>query len=487
MPRTTRHSPLERVRAGDDGRVGRTEVVGAVVDALRRGVLEDGDWLPSSRSLAAASGCSRGAVVDAYDELQAAGLVEGVPGAGSRVVAGARAAIAAGVRSSVDPRSTPSPAAAATVEPTHVAVSSAGRDRGAEPRFDLRPGVADPGLIDARDWARAWREVARTAPPTLASWRDPDLDVSGIAEHLRRHRGVVTGDALRVVPGASAAFRLCAVADGFGLVAMEDPGYVRARQAFEDVGCRIVPVPIDDQGLRVDALPAEPCTLYATPAHQYPLGVRMSADRRRALLAWARATGSRIIEDDFDSEFRYGAAPLPALRTLDGAASLVHYVGTASKLLTPGLEAAWLLPATPALDEVDRLRERWRIGVPSPVVLAIGSLARSGALTRHLARALRDYAERRRVLRAELARRMPEWTPIGIEAGLSVAVRFGLGADDEAIVRRAAARGVAVQSLSSHALDPAAPSVRGLVIGYGRIPASRIPEAVARLASVISG
>jgi GntR family transcriptional regulator/MocR family aminotransferase len=265
-------------------------------------------------------------------------------------------------------------------------------------------------------------------------------------------------------------------------VAVESPGYTSLVRLWVSHGARVTGVPVDDEGLVVDALPEDARVVYVTPSHQFPTGVVMSLPRRIALLEWAAAHGAVIVEDDYDSEFRYQDRPLEPLQSLDWDGYVV-YTGSFSKILSPILRIGYLVaPASlqPALRRAKQLTD-WQ-----------GDLATQGALARFIAdgdlaaqlrRTTRTYAARRTALLAALAG-LDELEVVPSVAGLRLATRFrDPSVDDRAVCAEAASRGVGVESLSTRYVDGEPRS--GLVLGFGRIDAAQIPAAVSRLAAAI--
>ena len=338
----------------EDGAPLTTQIAAQLREALADGRLAPGERLPSSRALAATLGVSRTVVTAAYTQLFAEGWLNGRHGSGTYVAAGAgspSAAVAA------DPAS---PIAARLAAPLRClpaappATASAGEPAtGPGPRRQPAPGLPpvslQPGIpwaegIDQAAWRRAWREAGRQP---LSPWPDPGgLPAlrQALTGYLRRGRGIrCTASQILPTRGVSAGLRLAAAAllRPGDRVGVEEPGYPVARSVFAAHGARLVPCRVDAAGLVVEDLPADLRLVYTTPAHQYPLGGRLPVRRRQALVAWARATGALILEDDYDGEFRYDVAPLPTLFGLDPEA--VIYLGTTSKTLTPALGAGWLV------------------------------------------------------------------------------------------------------------------------------------------------
>ncbi|WP_298750262.1 PLP-dependent aminotransferase family protein [uncultured Serinicoccus sp.] len=455
-------------------------LVAAVLDALVRGELAPGDALPSTRSAAAQLRLSRGVVVAAYDELAAAGYVEARMGGRTVVVDGAD-------RAARPATPTAGPVGGDAPAPDRVEEDAVGVPTPPAGDLDLRPGHAEPELISSRDWRAAWRHAIPDRPggEGLSRVRHPDLE-QALAAHLRRFRGVpCTPEDVVIVPNASAAFTLLAAAAGLRgrTVAVEDPGYRRARVALTEAGARVRPVPVDDDGLDPALLLTDDAAVYLTPAHQYPLGARMPVARRAELVTAAVREGRLVVEDDYDGEFRYGVPPMPSVRAVDGAADCVAHVGTASKILTPDLGLAWVVPPRGLVGEVRRAQDRLALGASPIASTALAHLVASGALGRHLARASRLYRARRDALVTALMHEVPEARVTGVEAGLHLVVLLRGGADDDGVAARLRERGVWVEPLSAYCLgEPRS----GLVIGYARLPETRAPSVARDVARAVT-
>jgi GntR family transcriptional regulator/MocR family aminotransferase len=462
------------------GRTGprASQVAYALIDAIACGQVHDGDRLPSTRTLAAAFGLARTAVVGAYDELTAAGFLVARPGGSTYVEHGAAAAARAGAFGASLPRP--------------------GEQRPAQARavtYDLRPGQADTGLISERDWVRAMRLAASPAarqPDDVAGQRDgrlirtshPELR-SELSGHLRRARGFAAGpEDIFLFPSVTSALRAVAVVCGLAgqPVAFEDPGYAKARLALHEAGAVIRPVPVDDDGIRAQDLAVTDRACYVTPAHQFPLGGRMPVGRRADLLAWASAAGALVLEDDYDGEFRYDVPPLTPLRSMPAAASHVVYLGTSSKVLSRGLRVSWAV--LPAGFRVAMTRYLDSSGEEVSQVSAafLASFISTGALTRHQARAMRTYRARQARFVAACREHIPAATALGIEAGLHVTLVFDEPLDDAAAVARLADAGLACLPLSAFCAGPGPARRSGLICGY-----SRLPETMAAAAAMLIG
>jgi GntR family transcriptional regulator/MocR family aminotransferase len=268
---------------------------------------------------------------------------------------------------------------------------------------------------------------------------------------------------------------------GLSAVAVEDPGSLGGREQLQYWGMRTPPVPVDERGLDVRALVATgaPAVL-VTPAHEFPYGVVLAPERRRALLDWA-AAGGLIIEDDYDAEHRYDRAPVPAMAGL--APESVIYTGSVSKILAPAVRIGWMIPPTRLLEELIERKHNTDLGNPVLPQLVLGELMNSGALERQLRAVRRSHRQRRDAMAQALAERLPFARVHGVAAGLHLTITFPDGVDDEAVADRALALGVRVQPLSWHR-QLAGPT--GLVLGYAATRPDAIREGVARLASVLS-
>ncbi|MFC9917308.1 MocR-like pyridoxine biosynthesis transcription factor PdxR [Agromyces binzhouensis] len=479
--------PLLTIDRSDDRPLGVQ-----LVDGLRRGILagtlRTGDPLPSTRALAAELGVARSSVVAAYDQLAGEGYLEVRQGAPTRVAPLA-----------TPPAPEPAPAVAgpgSTVDARAEVAGPAGTvitERGAA--LDLRPGRPSTARLDERAWRAAWRAAARDTVPddTAPDFGSPRLRAE-IAEHLRHARGVTCSpDDVVVTAGTSDAVALLATAlrilvDGTPRVAVEHPGYPSARRVLVRRGAlETVPVPVDRDGIEVDALrgirPA-PHAVLVTPSHQYPLGGRLPVATRLALLDWAEASDALVFEDDYDSEFRHVGPPLPALASLDRTGHAV-LIGSFSKVLTPWLRLGYLvLPANPALREaVAAVRDDETCPVPGIAQAAAAELLATGAVRRHIAAAKRDYAHRRTLVIEALDG--IDGAPLsGLDGGLHAVVGLPSPSASARVVARLADDGILVAPLAEYSAVPGeGPS--GIVLGYASPPDSRLADALARVRAVV--
>ncbi len=474
-----------------------TQLAGQLRQAVLEGRIGAGDRLPSTRALALSLGVSRTVVTDAYAQLYAEGWLQGRHGSGTFVAAGAAGANGAGGAPGAHGASHAAGAGGAGAGGQPAGNPAAAGDQGAQagecgaglPRIDLQPGVPWVGAIDQAAWRRAWRLAGLARP--AASPR-PVTDPAGLPElrrlltgYLRRSRGVSCSAAdIMVTSGVSDGFDLLAATllrpgDAAGV---EEPGWPAARAILAARGARLVPCPVDEHGLVVEALPPGLRLIHLTPAHQTPLGGRLPVPRRQALLAWARRTGALIVEDDYDSEFRYDVAPLPALHSLDPG--VVAYLGTTAKTLTPELGAGWLVAPPEILGAVSQRRLSLASRTTVTVQRATAALLEGGYLERHIRRMRHEYARRRSAITSVLGGLPRPARLLGDTAGMHVVLEL-----PPAVVPAAAAaareRGIAVATLDRYFSERTAPWLHGLVLGYGGAALPAVTEGCAILREII--
>lgn len=460
----------------NDPRQVSRDVYRQIRDAILDGRLRSHETLPSSRELAGRLQVSRNTVVLAYDRLRAEGFLASRAGAGTFVSDGIRP------RSSSGPSGSPLRSRAIWDDIPE------GRDMSAtQADFDFRPGIPDASRFPFAPW-RA-RLSSQLYPGTVGT--GANIGAGGhpgfrraIARHLGVSRAVrATEDDILVTSGSQQALDLIArvLLQPGEKVAVEDPGYPLPRRAFHAYGCQVAGVPVDGEGLVVEAIPDEARLVYVTPSHQYPLGMTMSMRRRQALLAWAHRCDAAIVEDDYDSEFRYGGRPLEPLQSHD-TSGRVLYVGSFSKVMLPALRLGFLVAPPPlhaAFRKAKYLAD-WHTAVPFQAAAA--TFIDDGLLGHHLRRMRRVYAERhQRIVNLLACEFSGLLRPLPSAGGLHLAALLEArkGPTDLAIAERAAGEGVAIYPLSTHY---AAPRRRqGFLFGYGAIDLARIPEGLARL------
>ncbi len=459
-----------------------------LADAIAEGVLRPGTRLPATRRLAQDLGVSRNTVAAAYDRLLAEGLVESRVGAGTFVAAIERRLRAPSSRGGG--ALVPSPAVRRLLVELAPEVSAQARPPA---RYDFAVGLPDPRFFPRDEWRR---ELAHRLRPTAVletHYGDPAGSAAlraAIARHIAVTRAVrVPPDDIVVTHGAQHGISLVAralLAPG-DVVAMEDPGYPPIRALFASLGARVVPVPVDEQGIRVDRLPARAAIVYTTPSHQFPLGMPMSSSRRQELLEWADRRRAAVIEDDYDSEFRFGARPLDSLHSLDRSGRVV-YVGTFSKSLLPSLRLGFVV-TPPSLADGVRLIRRVSDWSADPLPQeALAAILDSGVFATAVRRARRAYERRHAALHAALTRELPhELVTVPSHAGLHLAAHLRPQAPRSAarVVERAHELGVRVRSIDE--FYAGRPSTTGLVLGFGRVDESDIDPGVRLLAQAVRG
>jgi GntR family transcriptional regulator/MocR family aminotransferase len=351
-----------------------------------------------------------------------------------------------------------------------------------EELLTLRPGIPYIGPTADAGWRRAWREVS-TQPPARGYDHPAGLPElrAALAEHVGRVRGIACGpENILITEGTSHGLRLLlSVTRRAGdRIAIEDPGFATAVSAAQLHGLEVVDIPVDEDGLVVSALGPDLAAAYVTPSHQYPLGGRLPVARRNELIRWARRTGATLIEDDYDSEFRYDVAPLPALAQLD--LDRVVHLGTLSKILSPALRLGWLVASPEVVDQLAAYRAAAGDWPGWPMQAAFLAMLRDGYLDQAIRRSRRLYAERRNHTCAVLA---PYGQIVGQDAGLHITLLLP-GTDDQALATKARAAGVVVAPLSEYRRT--IPGPPGLVIGYATPTNENLHKALTTLTEVLN-
>ena len=450
----------ELLLPGVRGRV----VESALRDAIRTGRLAAGTRLPSSRDLAAQLGVARGTVTLAYTQLIAEGYLVARRGSGTVV----------------------SDEVSSTTRSAEPAVEPAGTWR-----YDLRPGLPALAAFPRAAWLAATKAG-------LSSLRDIELgypDPAGLpalrtelAAYLGRVRGVSARSADVVVThGAAEGMALLAQVlhqAGHRRIGQENPRHPGQAELLAAHGLDPIPIPVDDDGLVVDALANTGCrVVMATTAHQFPLGVPLHPRRRHELLAWARRVDGLIVEDDYDAEHRYDRTPVSALQALDPAR--VAYQGSVSKSLAPALRIGWLVAPTHLRDALADRKRLHDLGCSPITQAAMAHLLRTGGYDRHLRHTRQLYRQRRDALLSALAEQLPAWQPVGVAAGLHVVVRLPAGTNDTAVSQTLATCGINALALSGYHHSDTTPAYPGLVLGYALLSPDRLRAAVAELARAI--
>ena len=457
---------------------GTTEKTVLVYRALRAAIVDGrlplGHRLPPTRALAADLGVARGSVATAYERLVAEGFLTSRVGSGTFVAA------------VPEPRR-PRRAGADPLRPRAGWASGPALTSAQEPvpRYDFRTGIPDAALFPFDTWRRLVSAELRAGANNPGTYAEPAGHPAlraAVARYLGYGRSVrATAADVVVTNGAQHALDLIArvLLRPGDVVAVEEPGYPPARRLFAAVGARVTSVPVDEHGLVVGALPAQARLVYTTPSHQFPLGGAMSLGRRRELLDWARRRPAAIVEDDYDSEFRFSARPLEPLYSLD-TVGRVLYVGTFSKSMLPLVRTGFVLVPPGLRDAVVTARQLGDGYGQVAVQAAVARFIDEGQLARHVRKAGKAYAARRDRILAELAA-MPSLRVLPSVAGLHVTALLRDGSPELAarVVAAAGSAGVAVENLERYVADAPRPdqgsrAQAGFVFGFGAIGAGLI-------------
>lgn len=463
---------------------GSHDLAGQIYRQIREAILDSrlrpGELLPSTRDAAARLSVSRNTVSTAYDHLIAEGFLISRTGVGTYV-------------SDRVATRTPPAAGAATPLPTR-AIWNEMRDppvlSSYEPLYDFRAGMPDAHEFPYATWRAFVADELRETAIGSGAYGDPAGHLglrNAIAHHIGVSRSVkTTPDQILVTSGTQQALDLVSrvLLEPGDVVAVEEPGYEPARLIFEMHGAKVVPVPVDDEGLDVAALPDNGRAVYVSPSHQFPLGVRMSLPRRQALLAWADRAGAVVIEDDYDGEFRYTGRPIEPLQSLDRSGRVV-YVGSFSKTLLPTLRLAFCVAPPSLFGPMRKAKFVSDWHAPLPMQAALARFIEGGQFAKHIRRMRAIYQGRREIISMTLDRDFaPYLTLIPSGAGLHMTATLTKefiadGGDARTISHRARARDVGLRPLGNFAVNRAA--FQGLVLGYGMVPTERIAEGLARL------
>jgi GntR family transcriptional regulator/MocR family aminotransferase len=457
-----------------------SRVYRALREAIVDGRLPAGHRLPATRVLAADLGVARNSVATAYERLVAEGYLTARVGAGTFVAAARGTKVPA--RQAADPLR-PRPGWTFTPVPTSGDAPA--------PRYDFRPGIPDPQLFPFDTWRRLVAAEVRLRANSPGTYAEPSGHPAlraAVARYLGYGRSVrATADDVVVTNGTQHALDLIGrVLLGPGdVVAVEEPGYPPARRLFASLGAQIIGVPVDAEGLVVDALPGNARLVYATPSHQFPLGHAMSLDRRRALLDWAGRRQAAVVEDDYDSEFRFSARPLEPLHSLD-TGGRVLYVGTFSKTMLPTVRTGFVL-SPPALRAALVAARQLGDGYGQLAIQA--ALARfidEGRLARHVRRAGKVYADRHARIAAALTA-CGQVDVLPSAAGLHVTALLRTGGAARAVRVTAAARqrGLVFDDLAQYGHDSATQAA-GFVFGFGAVGTASIDAGLGVFADLVT-
>ncbi|MGR6432820.1 MocR-like pyridoxine biosynthesis transcription factor PdxR [Rhizobium sp. PAMB 3174] len=438
-------------------------------DRIVAGDLKPESRLPPSRALAVELGVSRSTTIAAYEQLSAEGYITGRQGSGYYPSRLAEADLPKGP--------------AQRSEPIHA--GKTGRT------LPLYPGLPDMRLFPFRQWSRAIARVARTEPEAMVMNDDLFGDRRlrrAIAAHIHDWRGVsATEDQIVVTAGSADALEICvrALMRKEDCIALEDPGFERLRHFTDSLGTRTIWLDIDADGARLpNPSGAQPRLAVLTPSHQFPLGGIMSAGRRVEFLNWAVRNDSFIVEDDYDSEFRYAGRPIPALASVDTSGHVL-YVGSFSKVFTAGLRLGYLVVPENLVDTFARCVAHFGARASISAQRPLAHFIEDGEFLRHIRRMRRIYAERHQALIEALSTHLPPSCRFdNHHAGMQVTVLLPDGCDDRTVCEKARRQGLSLLPLSPHYAGSQPRS--GLVLGFAAYTADEITTAVRRLSGCLS-
>ena len=469
--------------------------------AIASGRIPPGARLPATRKAARFFGVSRNTAAAVYEQLLSEGYVVTRQGSGTYVAERASATRPPGAAGNRKPPAYRlnefwlRPEVTRDIgfwrEPAEA--HRAARSPGAQ-SIEFRPGLVDSRLFPFEIFRQMCARRLRGLERKPASYKSPQGHQgnfhlrAAITRHIALTRAVACGPAeVLVTSGAQQAFDLLArvlVTPGKTTVAVEDPGYPPMRVPMAAAGARIVPVGVDAEGLIVEQLPSDAEIICVSPSHQFPLGVTLSQQRRKALIEFARRHNAVVIEDDYDGEFRFAGSPLEALRTADSA-DVVFYVGTFSKCMLPALRLGfvvappWALPAlVAAKNSLD-----WHCAVP--IQLAVASFIADGHLARHVRKMREIYRARRECVLSLLNEDLYDWLePLPSFCGMHVAAVARAPCDLEAVTRTLLTRQVKLHALSRYYLGR--PTCSGFIIGYGVADPGEISLGLSSLRAVLA-
>jgi GntR family transcriptional regulator/MocR family aminotransferase len=458
--------------------------------AITEGQMHPGQRVPSTRSLAAELRVSRIPVLNAYEQLLAEGYLETFVGAGTCVarsipddtLSPPAGKVGKGFQKKVEkvgPRRMSGRAVALTELPTQSWLNIVGAFRASLPALDHFPiGV----------WSKFVARHSRRPTRGVMAYGNAMGYVplrEAIAEYLGAFRAVrCDASQIMVTTGSQQGLQLSAqvLLDAKDRVCIEEPGYPSARQAFIAAGAHLIPVPVDEEGMKVGKIISRGDTaraVYITPSHQYPLGMTMSATRRMLLLNWAVRTGAWIIEDDYDSEYRFGSRPIASLQGLDTDARVI-YIGTFSKVMFPALRVGYVVVPKDLVPAFSAARDAADVFSATLYQAVLTDFIREGHFARHIRRMRMLYMERRKALVKAIRIEMGDMLEvIGAEAGMHLAALLTSGVNDVAVSTKAAQRGVSATPLSTCYLRP--PARGGLILGYAGVNAHQMHDAIRKL------
>ena len=443
------------------------QLTNAIRQRIVSGEIGQNERLPPSRSLSSELGVSRSTVTSTYDQLVAEGYIEGRRGSGYFTC----------------------PVGNIDIKPKEFEITPVENTSLPRIRQYKHPSFPDMRLFPYRQWAQCMSRVSRLAPESLVTVTDSFGDIElrrSVAQFLRDWRGLdAQPEQILITAGSIDALEICirTVASPGDHIGLENPGYQPLRNIALNLGMNPVWLDMDSQGARVQTGKQKTALTILTPSHHFPLGGTMSPLRRREFLQWAEQTNSWIIEDDYDSEFRYAGSPIQALAGFDTTHRTI-YVGTFSKVFSVGLRLGFLVSPPELLPQFSSTLAKYGVKAATTAQRALSEFMDNGEFYRHIRRARRIYGERRKLLIQNLQNSLGDI--VGIEdhaAGMQLLAELPEQFNDKAIVEKAREQGVIVNALSSH--YAVGPPGNGLVMGFCGFDNEEIERGIILIAEII--
>lgn len=438
---------------------------------ILNGELKAGEKLPATRECASQLGISRNVIIEAFEQLLAEGYIIGHQGSGTFVAEGA-------FLEQMQEEQT-----------TTLEISKEGMKE--KDVIDFRSGIPALDMFPRKDWGRLAKEVCIEAPDSTFGYDHPEgrLELRKIlSRYLRRTRGVKChADQIVITSGATQAFSLITKLLLYqdDKVIIEDPITNEIQTIFSSTGATLIPIPVDEKGIRTDLFSNEekPKFIFVTPSHQFPLGSILPIQRRIQLIQFARANQCYVVEDDYDSEFRYDGEPISSLQGLDS--ERVLYVGTFSKNLSPALRMGYLVLPKALIDRCRSLKWFHDLHTPSLNQMLLTRFIEEGLLERHIRKMRKVYMKRREFLREVLVREFGQSVEIsGDSTGLHLIVKFKEVEFTEDLIERLYQNHVKVYPVEHHAIDKGR-HVNKVILGYGNLREEEIETGIGRLRSTL--
>lgn len=453
----------------------------ALQQAIQEGAIGTGHRLPASRDLARELGVSRNTVLIVYEQLQSEGYLQMRRGSGTFVCE----TLPEQTPSDTRVLATPVPAPFRSINLSHRGTRLLSCSGAAAHQWGaFMPGVPDVSYVPHDIWRKIQRRISRCLPVESLSYSchgGCQALQQALADYLHLMRSVnCSSDQILITAGTHQSLDLIAkmLCDPGDSAWIEEPGYWGSRSVLSVNGITLVPMAVDEQGMLLppepDADQPVPKLICVTPSHQYPLGAVMSLQRRKQLIRWAKSTGSWIVEDDYDGEFRFGESPIPALQGLSPDAPVI-YLGTFSKTLYPGIRLSYMVVPAPLAARMKMAYSELYRGGNGLIQLTLAAFIREGHYAAHVRRMRQLYSRRRAILMRVISETLgPDWIVHSSNAGLHLVLLLPAGIDDVALSAELEQQGILTRPLSSYYLQGT--GRRGLLLGYACVDEASIAE-----------